>query len=106
VLRRSGRHSSPVVEVGGLVLDERGRTVTRSGRSIPVTETEFKLLMALARNAGQVLSKSQLLSSVWGFDDYDNNLVEVHISALRRKIDVPGSSLIRTDRGRGYVLRP
>jgi len=103
-LRRVGRLTSPVVEVRDLVLDEYERTVTRSGRPIPVTPTEFNLLMVLARNAGRVLSKGQLLSSVWGFEEYDPNLVEVHVSALRRKIDRDGPSLIRTERGRGYVI--
>ena len=71
-----------------------------------MTPTEFNLLLVLARHAGQVLSKGQLLSSVWGFSDYDSNLVEVHVSALRRKIDRQGPALIRTERGRGYVLVP
>jgi two-component system OmpR family response regulator len=106
VLRRAGRLRSPVVEVRDLVIDEYERRVTRSGRPIAVTPTEFNLLLVLARHAGQVLSKGQLLSSVWGFSDYDSNLVEVHVSALRRKIDGPGSPLIRTERGRGYVLVP
>jgi DNA-binding response OmpR family regulator len=104
VLRRAGRLSSPVVEVRDLVLDEYERSVTQSGRRISVTPTEFDLLMVLARNAGQVMSKAQLLSSVWGFDEYDPNLVEVHVSALRRKIDRQGPSIIRTERGRGYAL--
>ncbi|HYA69461.1 MAG TPA: response regulator transcription factor [Acidimicrobiales bacterium] len=104
VLRRTGRLSSPVVEIRDFVLNENDQTVMRSGRRIPLTPTEFDLFMVLVRNAGQVMSKAQLLSSVWGFDEYDPNLVEVHVSALRRKIDRPGSTLIRTERGRGYVV--
>jgi two-component system, OmpR family, response regulator len=104
VMRRSGRLVSPLVAVRDLILDEHDRSVTRAGQPIPVTPTEFNLLMVLVRNAGRVMSKGQLLSSVWGFDDYDSNLVEVHVSALRRKIDGNGPSLIRTERGRGYVI--
>jgi len=53
-----------------------------------------------------VLSKVQLLTQVWGFEHYDLNLVEVHISALRRKLEEQGPRLIHTVRGVGYVLRP
>jgi len=53
-----------------------------------------------------VFSKPELLSFVWGFDEYDPNLVEVHVSSLRRKIGGDGATLIQTERGRGYVLRP
>ncbi len=57
------------------------------------------------RNAGRVMSKRQLLVSVWGFDDYDVNLVEVHVSALRRKLELHGPRIVQTVRGIGYVLR-
>jgi len=53
-----------------------------------------------------VFSKTQLLSLVWGFDQYAPNLVEVHVSSLRRKLDQGPVRLIHTERGRGYVLRP
>ena len=64
------------------------------------------LLNTLARHAGTVFSKTQLLSLVWGFDGYDSNLVEVHISALRRKLEADPSDprFIRTERGVGYVF--
>lgn len=106
VLRRMGRLTSPTFEVCDLLVDEANRTVRRAGVEIPLTRTEFELLSVLARNAGQVFSKTQLLSLVWGFDGYDRNLVEVHVSALRRKLEQHGGRLIHTERGEGYALRP
>lgn len=106
VLRRTGRLTSPTFEVCDLMVDEANRTVRRAGVEIPLTRTEFELLSLLGRNAGQVFSKVQLLSLVWGFDGYDPNLVEVHVSALRRKLEAHGGRLIHTERGEGYVLRP
>ena len=54
--------------------------------------------------AGRVLSKLQILTEVWGYEDYDPNVVEVHVSALRCKLEAHGPRLIRTARGLGYVL--
>ena len=106
ILRRAGRLSSPTHEVCDLMVDEANRTARRAGSEISLTKTEFELLAVLARDAGTVFSKTQLLSLVWGFDGYAPNLVEVHISALRRKLEVHGPRLIHTERAEGYVLRP
>ena len=106
VLRRTGRLASPTYEVCDLLIDETNRTVRRAGVDIPLTKIEFELLHTLAREAGKVFSKNQLLSLVWGFDGFADNLVEVHISALRRKLEAHGKRLIHTERGEGYVLRP
>lgn len=106
VLRRTGRLASPTYEVYDLLIDETDRTVRRAGVDIAVTKIEFELLHTLAREAGTVFSKNQLLSLVWGFDGFADNLVEVHISALRRKLEGHGGRLIHTERGEGYVLRP
>jgi two-component system OmpR family response regulator len=106
VLRRAGRLTSPTYDVCGLLVDEANRTVNRDGVDVPLTKKEFDLLTVLARDAGRVFSKTQLLSLVWGFDGYQNNLVEVHISALRRKLEALGGRLIHTERGEGYVLSP
>jgi two-component system, OmpR family, response regulator len=106
VLRRAGRLVSPVLEIRDLVIDDNQRAVTRAGVGVPLTPTEFDLLSTLARAPGQIFSKTQLLSLVWGFDQYDPNLVEVHMSSLRRKLDNDSTRLIHTERGRGYVLRP
>jgi DNA-binding response OmpR family regulator len=78
-------------------------SVMRAGRPIELTATERRLLEHLAAHRDRVLSKAQLLTAVWGYDDFDPNLVEVHISALRRKLGEP--RLLHTVRGLGYVLR-
>jgi two-component system OmpR family response regulator len=107
VLRRTGRLTSAVVEVRDIVIDDQQRTVIQAGHVVALTSMEFDLLSTLARAPGVVFSKGQLLSLIWGFDHYDPNLVEVHVSSLRRKIDREGTvRLIHTVRGRGYVLRP
>lgn len=105
LLRRSGRLSSAVTRVADLVVDHGARTVVRGGESLELTRTEYELLLALAQHPGQVLSKVQLLTQVWGFDAYDTNVVEVHLSALRRKLEAHGPRLVHTVRGIGYVLR-
>lgn len=100
LLRRAGRLRSQPYQVHDLVVDEGNRVVYRDGNEIPLTRTEFELLTVLTRDPGRVFSKTQLLSLVWGFDGYDRNLVEVHVSALH------GRRLIHTERGEGYVVRP
>lgn len=105
ILRRSGKLRSSAWQMGDLLVDEAARVVTRSGALIDLTPTEFELLSTLGRYRGQVLSKVQLLSLVWGYDAYDPNVVEAHISALRRKLEACGPRLIQTVRGAGYVLR-
>lgn len=105
VLRRSGRLTSLVRQVGDLVVDEGASTVLRDGSKIDLTRTEYRLLTTLLRHVGQVLGKDALLTQVWGFDAYDPNLVEVHLSSLRRKLEAHGPRMIHTVRGIGYVLR-
>jgi two-component system OmpR family response regulator len=104
LLRRMGRLPA-VITVGDLVVDPVAATVRRDGAAIALTATEFRLLRYLAENRGAVLSKAQILSAIWGFDAYDPNIVEVNISALRRKLEADGSRLLHTVRGMGYVLR-
>jgi two-component system, OmpR family, response regulator len=105
VLRRSGRLRSPTCQVFDLIIDEANRTANRGGHDLQLTKTEFDLLAVLIRAPGKLFSKAQLLSLVWGFAGYDANLVEVHTSALRRKLEAHGGRLIHTERGKGYVLR-
>ena len=102
VLRRMGRTPSSVA-VGDLLVDAAAGTVLRGGEPIELTATELRLLDYLAAQRGRVVSKGQILTRVWGYTDYDPNLVEVHISALRRKLGEP--RLLHTVRGLGYVLR-
>lgn len=105
VLRRVGPLPLPVEDASGLAFDEEALSVHRGDIEIQLTRIEFEVLRALAREPGQVLSRRELMSLVWGFDGYRSNLVEVHVSALRRKLGEHGLNLIHTERGRGYVLR-
>lgn len=107
VLRRTGRLVSSTVQVGDLLVDEDSSVVIRAGREITLTATELRLVSYFARNRGRVLSKTQILTQVWGYEDYDPNLVETFVSTLRRKLDVgpPGRPpLILTVRGIGYRM--
>ncbi|MDQ3896186.1 MAG: response regulator transcription factor [Actinomycetota bacterium] len=106
LLRRIGRLKSVVRQVGDIIIDDGARKVLRAGEAIDLTRTEYDLLAVLAKHPGQVLSKVQLLTQVWGFDAYDVNLVEVHMSSLRRKLEAHGPRLIQTVRGVGYAMRP
>lgn len=105
LLRRSGSLSSASWQIGDLLVDDAAKTVVRNQQTLELTRTEYDLLASLMQHAGKVLSKTQLLTQVWGFDAYDANLVEVHMSALRRKLEVAGPRVIHTVRGAGYVLR-
>lgn len=105
VLRRTNEHGSAVWAVGELVIDEDAHELVLAGQPVEVTALEFALLVALARRPGRVMSKVQLLTQVWGFDHYSLNLVEVHVSALRKKLEEHAPRIIHTVRGVGYVLR-
>jgi two-component system, OmpR family, response regulator len=104
VLRRAGRLVSTTVQVADLLVDEDVGRVQRGDREIAVTATELRLLGYLARNRDRVLSKTQILTQVWGYEDYDPNLVETYVSNLRRKLEVDGDRLIHTVRGVGYRM--
>jgi two-component system copper resistance phosphate regulon response regulator CusR len=106
LMRRGHVFRSPTIEVADLVVDTRGRRVTRGGRDIGLTAKEYALLEYLAREAGRVVSRSEISEHVWD-ETYDpaSNLIDVHINRLRRKVDDGfGSALIHTRRGAGYVL--
>lgn len=106
VLRRCGRDGRRIFEVGDLIVDEDGHSAVRDGMVLALTHREFSLLAMFCQHPGIVLSKVQLLNEVWGYEHYDLNVVEVHVSALRRKLEEYGPRLIHTVRGVGYVLRP
>ncbi len=93
------------IRVGALVVDEAAAAASRNGIALPLTATEFRLLAYLAAQRGRVVSGTQILTQVWGYDDYSDNLVHAHISALRRKMENEGPRLVHTVRGLGYVLR-
>ncbi|MFE3215157.1 response regulator transcription factor [Streptomyces antimycoticus] len=110
LLRRSGAaaaRSESVLAVGDLILDEDSHEVSRGGREIHLTATEFELLRYLMRNPRRVLSKAQILDRVWSYDfGGQANVVELYISYLRRKIDAGRSPMIHTRRGAGYLIKP
>jgi len=105
LLRRSGRTSSNVMQIGDISIDPEAFSVVRNGQSLDLTRTEYDLLLALVEKPGRVLSKAQLLARVWGYEDYAENLVEVHMSALRKKLEAHGPRVVQTMRGMGYVFR-
>jgi len=106
LLRRSGRLRSAVLQVDDVVVDEATGEALRGTEPLELTATEFRLLAFLVRNRGRTLSKLQILTQVWGYEAYDPNLVEVHVSVLRRKLEAHGSRVIHTVRGQGYIVRP
>ena len=104
VLRRTGKTRSGRLQVADLLVDEDAGQVIRDGEPVPVTATELRLLAYLARNRGRVLSKTQILTQVWGYEAYDPNLVEAYVSGLRKKLEARGGRLIHTVRGVGYRM--
>jgi DNA-binding response OmpR family regulator len=104
-LLRRGTGSVTLV-VDDLELDPVLHQVTRAGVKLELSSTEFTLLEYLMRNAGRVLTRSMLLQHVWRYDfDGSDNVLDVYISYLRKKIDRDrAKSLIRTERGTGYRL--
>jgi DNA-binding response OmpR family regulator len=106
LIRRGAPERPVVLAVGSLVLDPVRRTVHRGGKDISLTAREYGLLQYLMRRHDQVVSKSDILDNVWdpAFEGGDN-VVEVYIGYLRRKIDIPfGLHTLTTVRGMGYVL--
>jgi DNA-binding response OmpR family regulator len=100
------RASGPLrLKFGGIEIDREQRRVLINGAPIELTGKEFNLLIHLAHKAGQVVTRSELLTGVWSTQfDTESNVVEVHISRLREKLGAH-SELIETVRGRGYRLR-
>jgi DNA-binding response OmpR family regulator len=99
-LRTSAAPSDTVLQAGGVALDLRTRRAVVDGESVDLTAREFTLAEVLLRHPGQVLSREQLLSRVWGFDyDPGSNVVDVYVGYLRRKF---GQGRIETVRGMGY----
>jgi DNA-binding response OmpR family regulator len=95
------------LRAGDLSLDPAAREVTRNGKTIALTPTEFRLLEVLMRRANRAISRASIIDAVWGFDDdVASNTVDVYIKLLREKVDnETGKRLIHTVRGFGYILR-
>ncbi len=108
LLRRRSEAVSVPISVGDLLVDPARRVARRGSRELSLTRREFELLEVLSRHAGIVLSRTQLLSQVWGYDfEADGNVVDVFVGYLRRKLEAEGEPrILNTVRGVGFVLRP
>jgi len=106
LVRRGARERPAVLTLGDLVVDPAARTVSRAGTPVELTSREFAVLEFLARRAGQVCSKRDVIDNVWDVDfEGDPNIVEVYVGHLRRKLDRPfGRTALETVRGAGYRL--
>ena len=111
LMRRRGGSSGDApatrLAVADLKVDLLARTVKRAGRDIDLKPREFRLLEYLMRHTGQVVTRTMLLEAVWDYHfDPQTNVIDVHVSRLRRKIDRDfDSPLLHTVRGAGYVIR-
>jgi two-component system, OmpR family, response regulator len=105
-LRQPGQVKTTSLEVGRITLDFRTRAVYRAGRGVKLTAREFELLAYLMRHTDQVLSRTQILNAVWGYDyDPGTNVLDVYIGYLRRKLaEADGDAPIETVRSAGYRL--
>ncbi len=106
LLRRSELTRPPVLQAADLSLDPHTHAVLRAESPLDLTPKEYAILEILLRHAGEVVSRSRLAEQVWKADLIAiDNLIDVHISKLRRKVDGPGqAALIQTVRGRGFRL--
>lgn len=106
LLRRGARQLGEVLEVDDLRLDTRTREVTRAGQVIELTPREYQILEYLMHTPGAPRAKHEILEYVWGPDFMGGeNVVEVYVGYLRKKIDTPfGTTTLRTVRGRGYEV--
>ncbi len=105
--RKSPEEASTKYVVGDLVLDRLSHKVTRGKENVPLQPREYRLLEYLMKNAGQVVTRTMLLEHVWDYHfDPQTNVIDVHISRLRAKIDKNyDKPLLHTVRGAGYILR-
>jgi len=105
--RRGGRAEETVYKVGDLELDRLSHRVSRGGEEIVLQPREFRLLEYLMKHAGQVVTRTMLLENVWDYHfDPQTNVIDVHISRLRGKIDKGfAQPLLHTVRGAGYIVR-
>src|SRR5580700_6074456 len=105
--RRGNRGEETVYRVGDLELNRLSHEVTRGGQELQLQPREFRLLEYLMRHAGQVVTRTMLLENVWDYHfDPQTNVIDVHISRLRSKIDKGFTQpLLHTVRGAGYMIR-
>jgi two-component system, OmpR family, response regulator len=105
--KASGANEETIYRVGGLELDRLSHKLTRNGKEIVLQPREFRLLEYLMKHAGQVVTRTMLLENVWDYHfDPQTNVIDVHISRLRAKIDKGFEpQLLQTIRGAGYMIR-
>lgn len=105
--RPAERPLETTLRAGDLEIDLLTRTVTRAGKPIPLQPREFKLLEYLVRNAGHIVTRTMLLENVWDYHfDPQTNVIDVHVSRLRSKIDKGfDEPILHTVRGAGYMIR-
>jgi DNA-binding response OmpR family regulator len=103
LLRRAGRATAQILRSADLTLDEAKYEAKRDGVPLDLTPTEYKLLRYLMLNAGQVMTKEQILQHVWQHD-FGESVVEKLVSRLRHKVDAGRKPLIHTVRGFGYRI--
>jgi two-component system, OmpR family, response regulator len=104
ILLRAGRADSETWEFADILVHEPSRSASRGGHPLELTPTQFELLLELGRHPGRVVSKRHLLATVWAGGSSSHNLVEAHVSALRRALERHGPPVIATIRGFGYRL--
>ena len=106
LIRRGYDRPSPVIEIGPLAVDTRARSVQANGARVDLTAMEYRVLEYLALRANEIVSKEEILDHLYDFDaERFSNVVEVYVSALRRKLGGPRNGVtIRTFRGQGYRL--
>jgi DNA-binding response OmpR family regulator len=106
LVRRTYDRPDPVVRIGGLSVDTSSRIVTLQGWRVPLRAMEYRLLEYLVLRAGQIVSRAEILEHLYDFNaETFSNVIEVYISALRKKLDRGSPDvLIRTVRGQGYVI--
>jgi two-component system OmpR family response regulator len=102
LIRRSAGQVDPSVRVGDVTIDTASRTVTRAGRPVPLTAREYALVELLALRRGKLITRTVIYDQLFGDDDDSlSNLVDVHVSHIRKKL---GKDFILTRRGQGYLV--
>lgn len=102
LVRRSAGQAHSVIELGDITLNLSRRTVTQAGQPVTLTAREYSLLELLALHRGKLITRSMIYDHIFGEDDDSlSNLVDVHVSHIRKKL---GAELIETRRGQGYII--
>ena len=103
LLRRHTPKATPILESDTLKIDKQTRTVMHNGQVMELTNKEYQLLLYLIENHSRVVERDEILNHIWGYDFIgESRVLDVHIRALRAKLDDDGSKYIKTIRGVGY----